>query len=177
MTINENPLYLNLASDPKSYADIERLPVDLMETVVTISSGVTNYEFKAVPYKIETAEAERISVDQIAKAVKSTDSEFTTNLSGQLGAIRMLKNRLTGLVEILRSRPEQIASNPKRMRELQSMCNRIPVASSRVFTNEFYKEYSEAFLVSYMSTLTKGTNVASELVEKLDQAGSTRNFF
>ena len=177
MTINENPLYLTLRSDPKDFTDIERMPVDLMECSVTVAAGQTNYEFKSIPYKIETAETERISVDQIAKAVKSTDSEFTTNLSGQLGAIRMLKNRLTALVEILRGRPDQIASNPKMMRQLQSMCNRIPVASSRVFTNEFYKEYSEAFLVSYMSTLTKGTNVASELVEKLDQAGSTRNFF
>jgi hypothetical protein len=57
------------------------------------------------------------------------------------------------------------------------MCNRIPVASSSVFANEFFKEYSEAFLVSYLSALTKGTHVASQLVEKLDQAGSTRNFF
>ena len=140
MTINENPLYLTLRSDPKDYTDIERMPVDLMETVVTVAAGNTTYGFKPVPFKIETAETERISVDQIAKAVKSTDSEFTTNLSGQLGAIRMLKNRLTALVEILRTRPQQVASNPKKMRELQAMCNRIPVASSRVFTNEFYKE-------------------------------------
>jgi hypothetical protein len=57
-------------------------------------------------------------VDQIAKAVPGTALEFTTNLSGQLGAIRMLKNRLTTLVEILNSRQAEIAQNPKMMREL-----------------------------------------------------------
>jgi COP9 signalosome complex subunit 6 len=89
----------------------------------------------------------------------------------------MLKSRLVTLVDILKTQPEQIRNNPRLLREIQGMCNRIPVASSRIFTNEFFNEYSEALLVSYMSTMTKGTNIASELVEKLDQAGSTRNYF
>jgi hypothetical protein len=61
--ISENPLFLVLRNSPEDFADLEKLPVDIYETVVTVTSGNTTYSFKPVSYKVETTEAERIAVD------------------------------------------------------------------------------------------------------------------
>jgi hypothetical protein len=77
LAMTDNPLYLNLRSDPSAYADIENMPVSLMETVVTVAQGLTSYTFKQTPYHVETTESERIAVDQVAKAAPGDTLEFT----------------------------------------------------------------------------------------------------
>lgn len=62
---NENPLLLLL--DPHHDERSKDLPVSLYESELHMVKDVPTHLFVSLPFKIETTEAERVSVDHVSK--------------------------------------------------------------------------------------------------------------
>mmetsp|Transcript_6661 Transcript_6661/g.7424 ORF Transcript_6661/g.7424 Transcript_6661/m.7424 type:complete len:296 (+) Transcript_6661:133-1020(+) len=163
MKLNENPLYLVLSSRSAS----TELPVTLFETVVQVESNVTTSKFNEIHYKVETVEAERISVDHVAKNVSSTgtQSAYAQNLLGVMNATRMLRTRLQILHQFVKDSPD-IQKDHKFMRQLNGVCNRLPAIESEEFETQFLQGFTESLLLTYLSTLTKGASQLDDLIGK-----------
>lgn len=76
---NENPLYLTL--DTLGAVTSRELPIHIYESELRMVDETPTQLFVKVPYKIETGEAERISVDHIARIVPSGVSSGSTRLA------------------------------------------------------------------------------------------------
>merc|ERR1711974_154321 len=71
-SFNESPLYLVLNAG--SAATSRELPIDIYDTEVRIVDKTPTILFARMKYEVNTSEAERIAVDQIARVVSSSDT-------------------------------------------------------------------------------------------------------
>ena len=79
-------------------------------------------------------------------------------------------------------------------RKVASLCQSLPAIDGKTFSDEhmnvtplnsvvahFIKEYNDTLLLTYLSSLTKATNIANELVDKFnvtfDSARSRRGMY
>lgn len=65
--LNESPLYLLLDTVAAARVDTKDLPISICESEIRMVAEKPTMVFAKVPFKIETGEAERISVDHVAK--------------------------------------------------------------------------------------------------------------
>src|SRR5690349_6314576 len=94
-TYNESPQFLQL--DPVSNPTQRDLPVSINESEVHIVKDQPLLLFSKTPYKIETGEAERISVDHVAHLLSGSGAEgsqLQAHLLGLHNAIKMLSMRV-----------------------------------------------------------------------------------
>lgn len=151
-TINESPLLLKL--DP--FGKHTDLPVSIFESVIDFDMDERpNILFIELEYSLATDEAERIGVDHIAKhssdssAVNMIQSAVGEHLSAQYSAISLLHNRIRVVCQYVREvRAGRLRKNNEVLREIQSLCHRLPVMNSPNFYKEFYTVIS---LISYSS--------------------------
>lgn len=162
LEVNENPLYLVLSTNSHG----SDLPVTIYETIVQMENNVTSVKFNSIPYKIETVEAERISVDHVAKNVQSTgaQSAYAQNVLGIVNAVKMLRVRLQALLQIVQTR-DDIKKDHKFMRQLNSLCSRLPALEDQDFDSQFLQEFSESMLITQLSTITKGSSLINEMID------------
>ncbi|KAF9437070.1 COP9 signalosome complex subunit 6 [Entomortierella beljakovae] len=167
---NESPLFLQL--DPNEIPTPARsLPITLYESIVDIVDNQPQPMFIKAPYKIETGEAERIAVDHVAHAAthQEGESSLVAHLSGQRNAIKMLDTRIKLLHQYLQDSVEgRVPKDHDLERQISSLCNRLPTISGQAFEEEFMTEYNDVLLTSYLATVTKGTNVMSDMVDKFN---------
>eukprot|EP00742_Colponemidia_sp_Colp-10_P002584 GILJ01002760.1.p1 GENE.GILJ01002760.1~~GILJ01002760.1.p1 ORF type:complete len:303 (+),score=34.47 GILJ01002760.1:47-955(+) len=166
---NENPLFLLL--DPEVVPGRKDLPISIYESVLHVVENTTSFNFLKVGYKIETVEAERISVDHVAKATP-TDTQgsvITSHLASVHNAISMLNSRIKTLLTYLEATHKgQVPKDHPILRQVASICNRLPALDSLRFKEEYFHEYNDSLLVTYLATLTKGTNAINDLVDKFN---------
>jgi len=168
LPFNESPLYLvlNPIPDPKN----RDLPVTIYESELHMVNGAPATLFAKASYKIETGEAERISVDHVAHitgAGATEGSKLTAHLSGLHNAIKMLNVRVRVLVQFLQeaAKNPQLA-DPAVLRQVASLCNQLPAIDSSGFRDDFLREYNDGLLVTYLASVTKGCNIINEVVDK-----------
>ena len=138
-TINESPVLLKL--DP--FGKHTDLPVSIYESVIDIVDDQLTMLFIELEYTLATEEAERIGVDHIAKHSCSNvlvQSTVADHLNAQYSAISLLNNRIRVIYEYVKSVKENknMKKNNEILREIQSLCNRLPVMNSPNFYREFY---------------------------------------
>ena len=120
------------------------LPVSIYESVIDIINGDVTMLFIELEYTLATEEAERIGVDHIAKHSSSNaynvQSAVADHLNAQYSAICLLNNRIKVIYEYVKAVKEKknIKKNNEILREIQSLCNRLPVMNSPNFYKEFY---------------------------------------
>jgi COP9 signalosome complex subunit 6 len=167
---NERPLYLML--DPKSKNERE-LPVSVYIEEVHVDKGNTTNALVRTKFEISADEAERITAVHCAKVVgggDQTGSVLLPHFSTLSKAIGQLNSRVTVLHKFLldvqsgKQKPDQ-----KILREIKGLCHRLPTMDSPQFTDDFLGEYNDALLVTYLSSLTKGTHMIGDVVEKFNQ--------
>eukprot|EP01116_Phalansterium_solitarium_P014245 TRINITY_DN31826_c0_g1_i1.p1 TRINITY_DN31826_c0_g1~~TRINITY_DN31826_c0_g1_i1.p1 ORF type:complete len:315 (-),score=41.91 TRINITY_DN31826_c0_g1_i1:112-1056(-) len=170
--INESPLYLLLDPVACSSPATKDLPIFLYESELHMVSEQPTLLFVKAPYKIETNDSERISVDHIARATTtagSSASQLTTHLSGMHNSIQMLSIRVQVILKYLQAvKDGQIPADNGVLRRIGSLCYQLPSTDTAEFKQEFLNEYNDALLVSYLATLTKGSNIMNDLVEKFN---------
>jgi COP9 signalosome complex subunit 6 len=140
-TINESPVLLKL--DP--FGKHTDLPVSVYESVidVVVHSHVTML-FIELEFTLATEEAEHIGVDHIAKHTSNVtlvQSVVGEHLNAQYSAITLLHNRIRVIydyVRLVRNGDGAFKRNNEILREIQSLCNRLPVMNSPDFYKEFY---------------------------------------
>ena len=138
-TINESPVLLKL--DP--FGKHTDLPVNIFESVIDIINGDVTMLFIELEFTLATEEAERIGVDHIAKHSCSNtmvQSVVADHLNAQYSAITLLNNRIRVIYEYVKAVKDKksVKKNNEILREIQSLCHRLPVMNSPNFYKEFY---------------------------------------
>jgi COP9 signalosome complex subunit 6 len=139
-TINESPVLLKL--DP--FGKHTDLPVCVYESVIDIvQSQEVKMLFIELEYTLATEEAERIGVDHIAKHTSNAamvQSVVSDHLNAQYSAITLLNNRIRVIYDYVKMVRDDkgVKRNHEILREIQSLCNRLPVMNSPDFYKEFY---------------------------------------
>lgn len=169
---NERPLYLML--DPKAKAERD-LPVAVYIEEVHVDKGTTTNALVKTAFEIATDEAERITAVHCAKVAGRNDqassSALLPHFSTLSKAIGQLNSRVTVLHRFLQDvQTGKIKPDQKILREIKGMCHRLPTMDSEDFTDDFLAEYNDALLVTYLSTITKGTHMIGDVVEKFNTA-------
>ncbi|GLC51813.1 hypothetical protein PLESTB_000551200 [Pleodorina starrii] len=199
----EGPVFLLL--DPSVDHSRKDLPVTLYETELHLSpdSGAPGLMFVRAPYAIETSDAERIGVDQVARILPSGRATGSEQLSAQLAsmhsAIKMLLERLRlihgSIGRVAEGHgPAAAAAAAGRaaaaaggdavpyphslLRQVSSLINSLPACDTEAFNREYLTEYNDTMLTLYLAAMTRGTHVANEVVDKFclayDKAGRRR---
>jgi len=168
LPFNESPLYLLLNPNPDSRS--RDLPVTIFESELHIINEKPTNLFAKTSYKIETGEAERISVDHVAHITGGGNTEggkLTAHLTGLHNAIKMLNIRVRILVQYLQECSKNAtAVDPALLRQIASLCNQLPAIETPKFKDEYLREYNDGLLVNYLAHITKGCNSINELVDK-----------
>jgi len=173
LEFNESPLYLLL--DPiASRVSTKGLPISIFESELRIINEAPTMLFSKVEYKIETGEAERISVDHIAHLSSGgggAGSQLTAHLLGMQNAVKMLNSKIKVLVQFLEAIDRgQIPMDHGVLRQIAGLCNLLPAIDTATFKEEFINEYNDALLVTYLASITKGTSITNDLVDRYNTA-------
>ena len=107
--LNENPVFLLFDPKRETEASAEKttsarssLPVTLYESCTGVNSG---FAFRETAFVVETVEAERVSVDHVARASdeeKGAAGALAAHAHGLGSAVRMLETRLAAIVQYLK---------------------------------------------------------------------------
>jgi len=170
LPFNESPLYLLL--DPSTSKHHKELPVTIYESELRIVNDVPTMVFSKAPYKIETGEAERIAVDHIAHVSPSGTSEGSMligHLNGMQNAINMLHIRIKLILAFIQATQKgEIPFDHSILRQMASMTRLLPATNAADFQDAYLREYIDTLMVTYLATITKGTNNTNELIEKFN---------
>jgi len=174
---NENPLYLQM--DAAGISASRELPIFVFESELRLLNDTPTQLFVRLNYKIETGEAERISVDHIAKISatgSSTGSSLTAHLMGVHNAIGMLNTRVKILLNFLEAtKAGKVEKDHSLLRSLASLCNQLPATDSQQFQHDFINEYNDALVVAYLASMTKGSNSMNDLIDKFNVVNEKSN--
>lgn len=165
-TINESPVLLKL--DP--FGKHTDLPVYIYESVIDLINGEVTMLFIELEFSLATDEAERIGVEHIAKlSCNDTQVQSTVadHLNTQYSAISLLNNRIKVILEYVKSvQASKGKKNNEILRDIQSLCNRLPVMNSPNFYREFYTLYNDVTWISYLGVITQGSNTLNQYINK-----------
>lgn len=165
---NESPLFLTM--DPSTSANHKELPIRIFESDFHIVDNQPKTEFVAVDWQVATEDAERITVDHIVKTKvdQGTGSILSPQLRNVLKAVEMLHQRIALLFRFLDAHQSGKIQAPQTiLREVKSICNRLPTMDHASFKTDFVDEYNDALLVTYLASLTKGTHQVNELIDRM----------
>lgn len=173
---------------PNIVSASKELPISVYESLIDIIDGRAQTMFVRAQYRVETMEAERIAVNHVAKAAAADASEGSgviQHLVGQKNAIKMLHSRIKLLYEyvsdvenggpgiqigspldLTRFYKGVVEKDHNLMRQISSLCCRLPTIDSPQFRQEFLTDLNDVLLTSYLATLTKGFNTINDVVEK-----------
>ncbi|KAI7842094.1 hypothetical protein COHA_004289 [Chlorella ohadii] len=173
MEINESPVFLRL--DPSKDAAQKDLPVYLYESELHVLEGVPSFIFVQAKYTIETSEAERIGVDQVAKILPTGSASGSNQLTAHLGsmhsAIKMLISRVALLHQmLLKMQSGEVPFDQGLVRQAAALTKRLPAVDSPQFASDYTTEHNDTLLTILLAALTKGTAACNEIVDKCNLA-------
>jgi len=173
LQFNESPLFLLLDPAPSAASRGKDLPISIFETELKIVKDVPQFFFTKIAFKIETMQAERIAVDHIAHVSSSgaEGSALISHMNGMYNAINMLHLRIKTILEFIQATKKgTIPVDHSLLRKIASMTQLLPCMDSPAFQENFLREYNDTLLVTYLATITKGTNTLNELIDKFSTA-------
>lgn len=166
--INESPVFLKLNALGRN----AELPVSIYESVIDLVEKEAKMRFVELPYVLATEEAERIGVDHVARVSINEAGEMSAaseHLSAQYSAIKMLHSRVKLVLDYIESAQQGLVPmNHEILREAYSLCHRLPVLNTEKFREEFYDQYNDVSLITYMGVLTKTCNTVNQFVNKFN---------
>mmetsp|Transcript_18426 Transcript_18426/g.45349 ORF Transcript_18426/g.45349 Transcript_18426/m.45349 type:complete len:249 (+) Transcript_18426:185-931(+) len=176
MELNEAPLFLLLDAEAAYAPATKDLPIAVYETDVRMIAERSTLLFAPLPFKIETNDAERISVDHVAhlSAAGGEGAQLTAHLGGLHSALYMLKTRVEQIEAYLRAvGAGELPFDHDIMRRLNELCHMLPALDSDDFKQRFLSEYNDGLLVTYLAALTKGAAAVNSVIDK-HHAGAER---
>lgn len=178
VTANENPFALLLdteAMERDKTNQSEELPVKVFDSVTHISGGDSVIQWTQVPYVIDTLEAERISVNHVAKSATTAaaghTSDFTQHTGGLSNSVAMLSLRVKELLEYMKEvKAGNVPKNHEVLRQMMSICQALKASHPEALQKQFCDEFNDANLVVLLSSLTKTCANTSDLLDKFQLA-------
>jgi len=171
----ESLLYLVLDPVQALSQGNRELPVLLHESEVHVVDDKPALCFAKVAYKIDSIESERIAVDHVAHILPSGDSNSGSALAQHLGTQYTAISVLSERIEVIQKYMEAVAAGSvpadhEILRQVKSLCARLPALDSSRFNNEFLADANDTLLVTYMATITKGTSAINDIIDKYNTA-------
>ncbi|DBA83566.1 TPA: hypothetical protein ACH3X2_006482 [Trebouxia sp. C0005] len=182
MELNESPVFLLFHTQQNVVR--KDLPVSLYESELHVVDDRPSFIFVQAKFTVETSEAERIGVNQVAKVHATGNPTGTDQLAAHLTAIQSALKMLSGRIGVLyqhvqKMQDGQVPYDHALLRQASSLLRRLPAMDSKQFKEEYIMEYSDAMLSLMMSTITKGLYNVNEMVDKFnmayDKLGRRRN--
>jgi len=182
--VNESPLFLLLDTVACARPDTKDLPITILESELRMVQDQPTMVFVKVPYRIETGEAERISVDHVARITPtggSSGSQISAHLMGVHNSISMLSIRIRILIKFLEAvKAGKIPKDHGLLRQIGSLCAQLPSSETPEFKQDFIAEYNDSLMLTYLASITKGSHVINDMVDKFnlayDKSSKRRNF-
>ncbi|KAK9829883.1 hypothetical protein WJX72_008457 [[Myrmecia] bisecta] len=173
MEINESPVFLLL--DPAIRVLRKDIPVRLFESELHTVDGRPTFIFVQAKYTVETSEAERIGVNQVAKVLPSGNpsgsEQLTAHFSSVHAAMKMLNGRIGILLQLLdKMAAGELPYDHSLVRQVSTLVRRLPAVKTPAFQTEFLKEYNDSLLTILLSSITKGSYTVNEIVDKFNIA-------
>lgn len=170
---NESPVFLLF--DPVVDPLRKELPVKLFETELHVVDGAPSFTFVAAHYTMETSDAERIGVDQVAKIFPSGHASGSEQLTAHFltmhTAIKMLNSRVRALHQVLaKVQSGEVPFNHSLLRQVSSLVSSLPALDTQPFHKDFMTEYNDTLLTIYLSSMTNGVYAANEVAERFATA-------
>ena len=160
----ENPLFLKMNLSMEHRKSQEKKGYSKKEMPITIYEKNQEKELTKWAYHIEPQESERIAIDDAQKDISSTKdkSQLSVNLITTLNSIKLLRKNVSSLIQIIKNVPE-IRKNHEIMRQLASICNRLPlVTDDNEYSETLFTEYADTILINQLGVLTKGIEQIQE---------------
>eukprot|EP00457_Paulinella_chromatophora_P010582 gb/GEZN01010690.1/.p1 GENE.gb/GEZN01010690.1/~~gb/GEZN01010690.1/.p1 ORF type:complete len:360 (+),score=30.00 gb/GEZN01010690.1/:47-1081(+) len=171
----ERPLALYLHPDPSE--DSKELPLYTYERVLVADNTGEgrSHHFTRCPCRLVSDEAERVTVVHCARTVTGDESEQSALVRPFQSASKAMENlnkRIRVILQFLQAVDEgKIKADQKVLRQIKTLCNRLPTMNSKSFKNDFFTEYNDAMLVAYLAAITKAQTDLTSLVSKHNIAG------
>lgn len=103
------------------------------------------------------------------QAGDGTTSLAAENLRVQMSAVKMLRDRVKLILEYAKDmQAGNVPWNHEILREINSLCHRLPALSSDKFEQEFFTQCNDVALMSYLGMINKGTNTMNHFVNKFN---------
>lgn len=171
-TLNENSLFLQL--NPVVGPTVKELPVSIYESQLRVQGDAASQVFVKLPFKIDTTPAENVAVNHIAKNTATGEfaaARLQAHLAGIHSAVKMLGSRVKVLVQYLADvKKGNVQPTPAAMRQIASLCQRLPALDTKSFQHEHMAEFNDALLLAYLATVTKSAQTLNEVVDRFNMA-------
>ncbi|KAK9787263.1 hypothetical protein WJX73_001466 [Symbiochloris irregularis] len=174
MSLNESPVFLllNPYAQPGHQKD---LPVLLFESELQVEEAQHKYMFVQAAYTVETSEAERIGINQVAKALPSGSDRAADQLVAHYttaqSAIQVLSDHVAALYRMLDAMAKgELPYDHQLVRQASSLVRRLPAVKSAEFSKDYMTEYNDALLTVLLASMTKGSQSMLEVVDKYNVA-------
>lgn len=175
LQVNENSIYLMVDTSEDATRENGQ-PIKIVEAVAT-SENASGIKFRDVGYSLEIEESERIALDHVTRFARSAskqNSSVSAHLSTQFSAASLLLKRLKSIVDFLESVTKgEVKPSHKTLRHIARVWYMLPKKRAHEdFLEGFSQQASDALLVTYLSSLTKGLTELSQLVESFQISAS-----
>merc|ERR1719331_1732615 len=109
----------------------------LYETELHVIEGVPSQIFVQAKYTVDSLEAERVAVDQVARIVPSgkasASEQLSSHMTGMQNAIKMLRPRISVVLDAVKlMREGKIPYDHGLLREISSLVRRLPVGTDKI---------------------------------------------
>ena len=165
MAFNEAPLFLLMNCAPA--ADAKQLPLSIYGAEMHIIHDTPTQIFVEIPFKLETAQAERVAVDQITK-LTPTDGASTLEVQNQslTTSLRVLAKKIAILGHILQLMQEgALPMDHTVVRKASKICQQLPAIDSETFHEKLLNELVDTLMMTYLASATKTTAALTELTD------------
>jgi len=168
---SERPMLVLLDPAPKD--DQRDLPLQVFEEAVRIVGDKRTTDFVKSSFRLTSDEAERVTVVHCARVITGDEgkeqSAVTTPYTTIKKAITSLNERLRILHRFLEDvQKGKVKADQKTLRRIKALCQRLPTMDTQSFRDDFFSEYNDALLVTYLASVTKSQSQLSTLVENFN---------
>ena len=166
LAYNESPLLLLM--DPEPSGDAKDLPMSVLESETQMVDNSPTMLFVTIPFQLETLQAERISMEHVAKAGPDEgESSLDSHVEAVDTSVRTLGDRVTVMVDYLRSVQSGTAEvDYGLLRQIANLCDQLPGASTDDLDSDFMRDYNDSLMVSYLANVTKNASAVNDLSDK-----------
>ncbi|KAH9273381.1 hypothetical protein BASA83_004383 [Batrachochytrium salamandrivorans] len=133
-----------------------------------VKSDESARETATTDLPITTNDAELLAIEHVAHETSSdNNSKLVAHLVGKQNAIRMLQSRVRTLATYMNNVEKGILPKDHTLlRQISSLCNRLPTIQGIDFDSEFNVDYNDVLLMTLLASITKGTHTLNELLDK-----------
>eukprot|EP00596_Hydrurales_sp_CCMP1899_P002542 CAMPEP_0119035040 /NCGR_PEP_ID=MMETSP1177-20130426/2023_1 /TAXON_ID=2985 /ORGANISM="Ochromonas sp, Strain CCMP1899" /LENGTH=263 /DNA_ID=CAMNT_0006992919 /DNA_START=363 /DNA_END=1154 /DNA_ORIENTATION=- len=165
MAFNEAPLFLLMNHAPQP--DAKQLPLSIYEAEMHIIQDIPTQIFVDIAFKLETAQAERVAVDQITK-LTPTEGVSTLEVQNQslTTSLRILEKKIAVITNLLKGMQEgSIPMDHNLVRKANKIYQQLPAIDSGKFQGQFLNELVDTLMMTHLSSSTKTTSNLTELTD------------